>query len=150
MLDPKINSLQRRKLHDQRKAVRQATSREKVMFEQALDRVRDNSLKVELDDLVRTLQREGERLAHFRSMGQLDHYKNKVKEFVAKVNRGTFKVKATGYTDLSGEYSTHLVVEKMDIALEELTKIVMDKESPTFQILQKLDLIRGMLTDLYQ
>jgi uncharacterized protein YaaR (DUF327 family) len=83
-------------------------------------------------------------------MAQLDHYKKKVREFLEKTNRATFKVKATGFTDSGGDYSTQLIVEKVDRALEDLTTYVFTKESQPMQILDQLDLIKGLLTDLYQ
>ncbi len=124
--------------------------RERAIFEDCLDRVGDAHLKQELGDLIRTIQREGERLGHFRSLPQLELYKKKVQEFVAKANRGTFKVKASSFTDAAGDYSSQLIVEKVDAALESLTKLVMDKESQAIQILEKVGLIKGLLADLYQ
>jgi uncharacterized protein YaaR (DUF327 family) len=150
MIDPnRITAASRRKLLEERKKQRQATASERARFEKCIDSIRDRKKVDELESLVKMIQREGERLSHFRSMAQLDHYKKKVREFVEKTNRATFKVKATGFTDSGGDYSTQLIVEKVDQALEELTSYVFNKETQSMQILDQLDLIKGLLTDLY-
>lgn len=151
MIDPsKISAASRRKLLEERRKKKDATAAERARFEGCLQQVRSKDQVRDLEELIKIIQREGERLSHFRSMAQLDHYKNKVQEFIEKTNRATFKVKATGFTDQGGDYATHLKVEKVDTALEDLTKYVFDKSSQPLQILEQLDLIKGLLTDLYQ
>lgn len=151
MIDPsRITAASRRRLLEERKKQREATSSERARFESCIGKVRDKAHVGELESLIKLIQREGERLSHFRSMAQLDHYKKKVREFLEKTNRATFKVKATGFTDSGGDYSTQLIVEKVDRALEDLTTYVFTKESQPMQILDQLDLIKGLLTDLYQ
>jgi len=151
MIDPsKISATSRRKLLEERRRNKESTAAEKARFEGCLQQVRSKDTIKELEELIKTIQREGERLSHFRSMAQLDHYKHKIQEFLEKTNRATFKVKATGFTDQAGDYATHLKVEKVDSALEDLTKYVFDKSAHPLQILQQLDLIKGLLTDLYQ
>lgn len=146
----KISAASRKRILEQRKKSREATSQEKAKFENCLEKVHDTKSKGSLDKLIKTIQREGERLNHFKSLNQLEHYKKKVREFIKIANRGTFKVKATGFVDSEGDYSSQLIVEKVDTALEELTTYVLGKESQPLQILQQLDLIKGLLTDLYQ
>lgn len=151
MLTPgQITAAQRKRLYEKRKDAKVATEKEQVLFKSCIDKVKDKALIGDLDDLINTLKREGERLAYYKSLSQLDHYKKKVKEFLEKVNKHTFKVKATGFVDASGDYSTQLIVEKVDFALDDLTKYVFNKETQSLQILEQLELIKGMLTDLYQ
>lgn len=148
--NPNINALSRRKLFDSRKQQRETTAKDRALFESCLDKVSSGSLKDELDELVRSLQSEGERLARFRSMAQLDYYKKKVKDFLSRANRGTFKVKTSSFIDSHGDFNSHVLVEKVDSALDELTRIVLSKEGTTLQVMEKLDLIKGLLTDIYQ
>jgi len=151
MIDPsKITATSRRKLLEERRKKRETSELEKAHFENCISKVRDQSKVKELDSLIKVIEREGERLAHFRSMAQLDHYKNKIKDFIEKANRSSFKVKSTGFVDSSGDYSSHLMVEKVDQALDDLTNFILRKEILPLQLLEKLDLIKGLLTDLYQ
>ena len=151
MIDPaKITAASRRRILDERRKQREASSTEKALFEGCISKVRDREVVRDLESLIKSIEREGERLSHFRSMAQLDHYKKKIQEFISKTNRATFKVKATGFTDSGGDYSTQLIVEKVDKALEELTNYVFSKENQPMKILNQLDLIKGLLTDLYQ
>jgi uncharacterized protein len=151
MLTPgNINAAQRKRLYEKKKSVREATEKENVLFRSCIDKVQDKTIIKELDDMIKILKREGERLTYYRSLTQLDHYKKKVREFMDLVNKNTFKVKATGFVDASGDYSTQLIVEKIDGALDDLTKYVFNKETQSLQILEQLDLIKGMLTDIYQ
>lgn len=150
MISQHVSSVSRRRVQDLRQKKREVSTREAALFEECLDRVHDGALKTELADLIRVITREGERLTHYRSLDQLDFYKGKVRDFVAKAHRKTFRVKATGFTEASGDYATHLIVERVDTALEQLTQLVMNKETTTLQILARLDLIKGLLTDLYQ
>ena len=145
-----ISAASRKRLMEERRKKQETSTLERARFNSCMDKVRDKGLISELDNLIKNIQREGERLSHFRSMSQLDHYKKKVKEFLSKVNNKTFKVKPTGYVDATGDYSTQLVVEKVDQALEDLTTYVFTKENQPLQILEQLDLIKGILTDLYQ
>jgi uncharacterized protein len=151
MLTPgNINAAQRKRLYEKKKGIKEATEKENVLFKKCINKVQDQTIVRELDDMISILKREGERLAYFRSMTQLDHYKKKVKDFLEIVNKNTFKVKATGFVDAYGDYSTQLIVEKIDFALDDLTKYVFNKETQSLQILEQLDLIKGMLTDIYQ
>lgn len=146
----RISAASRRKLMEERKKSREASAIEKEKFESCLNLIHDKDIINELQSLIKTIQREGERLAHFKSMHQLEHYKKKVREFIQVANRKTFKIKPTGYVDSEGDYATQLVVEKVDNALSDLTRFVLEKESEPLKILEQLDLIKGMLTDLYQ
>jgi uncharacterized protein len=146
----RITAASRRKILDERRKQRETTSSEKAKFDGCINQVRDREVVKDLESLIKTIEREGERLSHYRSMAQLDHYKKKIQEFIAKTNRASFKVKATGFTDSGGDYATQLIVEKVDRALEELTTYVFNKENQPMQILNQLDLIKGLLTDLYQ
>ncbi|MBF0244849.1 MAG: YaaR family protein [Planctomycetes bacterium] len=149
MIEPQgISSVSRRRLHEEKRKKREVSTQERVLFESCMDKVHDTSLKKDLGSLIKNLHREGERLVNNRSLAQLDHYKAKVREFIQKANRGTFKVKSTGFVDANGDYAAHVVVEKVDQSLETLTRLVLNKESPSFQILEQLDLIKGLLTDL--
>lgn len=150
MLSNNVNQVSRRKLQELKNRKREVSAREHALFEDCLQKVHDSSMQKELSELIRVIQREGERLVHSRSLEQLNYYKAKIRDFIAKANRGTFKVKASGYLDAHGGYATHLVVEKVDAAMEELAQLVMNKEAPAMQLLQKLDLIKGLLTDMYQ
>lgn len=151
MMDPsKITATSRRKLLEERRKKRESSDLEKSHFNNCISQVRDQSKVKELGSLIKVIEREGERLSHFRSMSQLDHYKKKVKDFVERTNRASFKVKSTGFVDSSGDYASHLMVEKVDKALDDLTSFILKKESQPMQILEKLDLIKGLLTDLYQ
>ena len=150
MFQPNITPVSRRRLQEQRKKSREATQTEKALFEDCISKVSDLALRKELDNIIKVIQKEGDRLHHFRSVSQLEHYKSKVQEFMQKAHRATFKLKAIGFTDHHGDYSTQTVVEKVDNALADLTRLVLGKETQSMMILQKLDLIKGLLTDLYQ
>ena len=151
MIDPsKITAASRRKLLEERRKKREANESERNHFNNCISKVRDQSKVSEFNKLIKTIEREGERLSHFRSMAQLDHYKKKVRDFVERANRASYKIKSIGFVDSSGDYSSHLMVEKVDKALDDLTNFILKKETQSLQILEKLDLIKGLLTDLYQ
>lgn len=151
MVNPaRITSTSRKRIYEERKKNKEATQQDKAKFENCLNHIHDKEIVGELQDLIKTIQREGERLSHYKSMTQLEHYKKKVREFVQVANRKTFKIKPTGYVDSEGDYSAQLIVEKVDTALAELTRYVLERQSEPLKILEQLDLIKGMLTDLYQ
>lgn len=150
MINRGVSSVGWRKLQEARKKKKESTQREKALFEGCLNKVHDKSVHGELMQMTTELHREGERLMNNRTMGQLEHYKRKVKDFVSKANRLSYRVKASGFVDSQGDYTTHMIVEKVDTALEDIAKLIMEKETETLKLLEKLDLIKGLLTDLYR
>jgi uncharacterized protein YaaR (DUF327 family) len=125
-------------------------AQDKVEFSETFLNVAESSLKASLDQLVAGIQEQGERLARQQNFEQLNRYKELVRSFLRKVSQDLYKVRASnGASPLPGQ-KVYIILQKVDLELEKLSKLVMAGQVPQLRILERLDLIRGLLFDAYK
>lgn len=118
-------------------------------FLDTLQEVHDANIKEKLDELLGQIDKQGDKLSQKRTFKELVRYKKMVQQFVKEAVEKMYKVKEEFSTYGSGNHKVYNLVEKVDESLEELTELVLDKQSTQLEILDRLDEVRGMLVDIY-
>jgi uncharacterized protein len=104
---------------------------------------------VQLQQLMKEIEGQGERLARAQNFRDLAKFKQLVKKFVQEAVNYGMNMKQSNSWDMHGFQQTHRTVEKIDEQLVELTDQVMKKESNTIDILDKIGEVKGLLINLY-
>jgi len=141
--------------HDMRT---QMESAQKQAAQQSQDRPRFDQLvqsqtrqlqEVQLNQLIKSINAQGERVARFRSFRDLAKYKRLIKDFVKEsVNYG-MNLKHSHSWNQYGQTRKLTLVESVDEKLAELTEAVMDEEKKTIDLLGLIGEIKGLLINLY-
>ncbi|KXS45829.1 MULTISPECIES: YaaR family protein [unclassified Candidatus Frackibacter] len=118
-------------------------------FLDTLQEVHGREIKAKLDELLGLIDEQGERLSKKRTFKELVRYKKMVQKFVKEAVEKMYKVKEEYSSYGSGNHKVYTLVEKVDESLEELTRLVLDKQATQMEILDRLDEVRGMLVDIY-
>lgn len=116
-------------------------------FLDQLTKVHGEQITAKLDELLGMIDEQGGRLSKHRTFKELIRYKKMIKKF-AKETVGKMYNVQEDYSPLQGKM--HTIVKSVDKSLEDLTKMIVDDQTPQLDILGKLDEIRGMLVDLYR
>ncbi|GGE84487.1 YaaR family protein [Priestia taiwanensis] len=102
-----------------------------------------------LQQLMKEIEGQGERLARGKNFRDLAKFKHLVKKFVQEAVDYGMNVKQSTSWDMHGFQQTHRTVAKVDEQLVELTERVMEKESDSLTVLEKIGEIKGLLINLY-
>jgi hypothetical protein len=119
----------------------------KTDFLEELTKMHGVQIKGKLDELLEMIDQQGDRLNKHRTFRELIRYKKMVKQFVKEAIGQMYNVQED-YSPMQGKI--HTIVKSVDESLEDLTKMVLDKQASQLDILGKLDEVRGMLVDLYR
>lgn len=119
-------------------------------FSEAFLNVAEGSLQASLDQLMAGVQEQGERLARRNNFEELNKYKELVRAFLLKVSRDLYKVKVSDGGKPSPGHKVYIILQKVDVELEKLSKLVLAGQAPQLRILERLDQIRGLLLDAYK
>ena len=103
-----------------------------------------------LDQIMDELGRQGEKLAASQNFDELGKYKELVREFLAKATQGMATLQLTDGGSQGRSGKVHVILKKVDLELEALTRDVLARQATPIAILARLDQIRGLLLDLYK
>jgi uncharacterized protein YaaR (DUF327 family) len=123
---------------------------EAVSFGHALLDATRGTVTRALDMILDELMTQGEKLAAAQNFDELEKYKGLVQEFLKKVTSGLGRLHFTDGGAQGKAAKVHVVLQKVDLQLEALTKDVLARQTTPLKILERLDQIRGLLLDLYK
>jgi uncharacterized protein YaaR (DUF327 family) len=103
-----------------------------------------------LDQILDELNRQGERLLSSQNFRELERYKELVQEFLRTVTQGLGRLHFSDGGAQGRRAKVHVILQKVDEALEALAKDVLARQATQLKILERLDQIRGLLLDLYK
>lgn len=104
---------------------------------------------VEIEAMLERVNRAGRELIKGRGVAELKAYREAVREFLKNSVRSSYHVKSERRWDRQGNPRDYRIVAEVNRHLEELTRMVLENQAPSLQILAKLDEIRGLLVDLW-
>ena len=131
----------------QKQAAQQSQGRPR--FDQLVQSQTRQLQEVQLNQLIKSINAQGERVARFRSFRDLAKYKRLIKDFVKEsVNYG-MNLKHSHSWNQYGQTRKLTLVESVDVKLAELTEAVMDEEKKTIDLLGLIGEIKGLLINLY-
>lgn len=126
-----------------------SASSKKVDFHKTLDAHQDRERSANLSKLMERVNDTGSALVRSRNLSDLKRFKNAVADFLAEANQKTYQLKEENSWDYMGNRKHHIIVEKVDEKMEELTKEVIDKQEENLRILELVDEIKGIIFDQY-
>ncbi|MDR1204728.1 MAG: YaaR family protein [Peptococcaceae bacterium] len=101
-----------------------------------------NKLLHQLDDL-------GGRLARSFSLPDLRNYKDLLRHFLKETQGKVYVMRQQVGWSRFGKSKLYQRIERINLELDELTKITLSQQKDPLKMLNKLDEIRGLLVDLY-
>lgn len=128
------------------KKVDQAQDKE---FPDVLDKHQSIWSKADLDEVLNQLEERGSRLLESFSIYDLRNYKETLKSFLHKTVGKAYKLKEEKAWTRKGKLKIYQSLEQIDTELEELSKMVLNKQKNQLKMIERLDSIRGLLVDLY-
>ncbi|UJL46459.1 YaaR family protein [Virgibacillus sp. NKC19-16] len=103
----------------------------------------------ELQQLMKNITMQGDKVARFRSFRDITKFKRMVKDFLKEtVYNGLDLQKSYGF-NMEGQNRKLAVVKEVDAKLLELTEEMMNQEKKTVDILGLIGEIKGLLINIY-
>jgi uncharacterized protein len=121
-----------------------------VDFSQTLFSAAETSIVGSLDEILRDLDQQGERLVRTQNFNELEKYKDLVKAFIIKVTKDLYHLRSSDGGAGQTNQKVYVILQKVDLELDALTKQVLSKQKTQLKILERLDQIKGLLLDLYK
>lgn len=121
----------------------------KQNFDEIVRTKSDFMKKNDLQEMVRDIKAQGEKVVRFRSFRDLAKFKRKIQEFLEEAVFDGLSVKETRNFNPTNFSHRLITVEKVDEKLVELTEEVLDKEAKAVDLLAIIGEIEGLLVNLY-
>lgn len=132
----------------ERKPLKQKLS-ERNDFQTIVRKKSDALKKNDLQQMVRDITEQGEKVARFRSFRDLARFKRMIQEFLEKAVFEGLSVKQKRDFHSTNFSHRFTMVEKIDNKLVELTEDLLDQEAKAVDLLAVIGEIEGLLINLY-
>lgn len=103
----------------------------------------------ELQQLVKDITLQGNKLARFRTFRDLAKFKRMVKGFLQETVNNGLDLQKTNSFSLDGQNRNLAIIKQVDEKLIELTEEVMNQEKKTVDLLGLIGEIKGLLINIY-
>lgn len=103
----------------------------------------------ELNQLVKDITMQGNKLARYRTFKELAKFKRMVKGFLQETVKNGYSLQKSHTFGFSGESRQLTLLEEVDLKLVELTEEIMNQERKTVDILGLIGEIKGLLINIY-
>lgn len=103
----------------------------------------------EIQQLMKNITVQGNKLARFRSFRDLAKFKRMVKQFLQETVNGGLALEMSHHFSMDGHNHKLAIVKEVDEKLVELTEEIMNHERKTVDLLGLIGEIRGLLVNLY-
>ncbi|WP_337017558.1 YaaR family protein [Oceanobacillus massiliensis] len=102
----------------------------------------------ELQQLIKNITNQGNKLARYRSFRELAKFKRMVKGFLQETVHNGYSMQKSHSFGLNGNRNL-AIVKQVDEKLIELTEEIMNQEKKTVDILGLIGEIKGLLINIY-
>lgn len=102
-----------------------------------------------LNKVLRQMDDLGGRLVRSFSLGDLKNYKDLLRHFLKETQGKVYVMRQQVGWSRFGKSKLYQRIERINLELDELTKITLSQQKDPIKMLNKLDEIRGLLVDLY-
>lgn len=117
-------------------------------FYDELNFAETQQLRIEFDELVDEITKQGEKFSKNPTHEELSIYKSMIKQFLKHATDNMFRVEY--HTGGRMKQKIYTLMKIIDEKLEALTRLVLDQQTKNIDLLATLDEIRGLLIDLYK
>jgi uncharacterized protein len=104
---------------------------------------------VELQTFLNRLETQGQKLTQSLSIRDLKTFRDMVKTFLRSTFGQSRKMQEDSSWDFQGRPKIMTRISKIDHALDELGKQVLNQQAKPLEVLTKIDEIRGLIVDLF-
>lgn len=118
-------------------------------FEQVVQSKIKHLKQQEIDNFIKEITIQGEKLARFRSFQDLVKFKRLVKEFLEKTVYNGLDLKESHHFTFEGQPQKLAIVEEIDEKLVSLTEEILNQEKKSVDLLGIIGEIKGLLINLY-
>lgn len=105
--------------------------------------------RIELQAFLGRLETQGKKLAQSLSIRDLKDFRDMVKSFLRSTFGQSRKMQEESSWDFQGRPKIMARISKVDNALDELGKQLLDEQAKPLEVLSKIDEIRGLIVDLF-
>ncbi|WP_407307264.1 YaaR family protein [Desulfosporosinus sp. SB140] len=105
--------------------------------------------RIELQTFLDRLGIQGKKLAQSLSIRDLKDFRDMVKTFLRSTFGQSRKMQEESSWDFQGRPKIMARISKIDHALDELGKQLLDQQAKPLEVLTKIDEIRGLVVDLF-
>jgi uncharacterized protein YaaR (DUF327 family) len=147
----KINSANSQKIHNDPKI--SGRTGEVVNSQPGFDAVFKDSVgenrRQICTSLLKKIDEQSVKLRNSPSIEGIKQYRKLVREFIEETLGHSYSVETDTKWDRGGNRREFIIVKKINQSLEDLFESVLNQEKKQFDLVAKLDEIRGLLVDLY-
>lgn len=123
-------------------------------FDEELKIATKDKLKVYFEDILTQIESQGKILVQSPIYENLTQYKNLVQTFMEKVVKNLYSIEENVTTIRSaqaqiGQRKVYLIIKEINRNLAELTEEVISGQANSIDIAAKIDMIQGLLMDIY-
>lgn len=122
----------------------QSTSFQKIMKSYTKEITQDH-----LTQLLDDIDQQGQKLSESPTFRELHQYKELVKKFMGETSKSSVALYQSESWDLYGGNKTLKTVRVIDQKMMELTDHVLNQQSESLSILERIGEIKGLLINLY-
>lgn len=118
------------------------------VFAESIARAERQIHRKELNELIEDILAQGKKLAARADLKEFKKYRSMISQFLEQVVEGSHKFAKHSLLDRMGRHRIYGIVRKINTELEELAAEIVKSEKNNILILEKLDIIKGLLLDI--
>jgi len=134
---------------DQSKLVQQANQRQGIDFQKMVQTQAQKMQGYELEKLMESIQKQGDKVIRYRTIRELAKYKRLVKDFVKEAVDFGLGVSHSHSFNTTGSNRKLTLVKTIDDKLVDLTEAILADEERSIDLLGLIGEIKGLLINLY-
>lgn len=119
-----------------------------AQFRTALELAYTENHPVDIEAMLERIDDAGRELVTRRGVEELKAYREAVRDFLKEAIGSTYQMKQEQHWDRRGNSRDYRLIIKVNHNLDELTRLVLQTQAPSIELMAKLDEIRGLLVDL--
>jgi len=117
-------------------------------FIKELEKSSTENISSQLKNLLDEIELQGKKIGDNFQLGEVLKYKKLVKEFLNLAVNNSHKLFKDNFLDRRGNHRIMNIVKKVDEELDKLLEDVLNDEKDNIKILNRMDIIKGMLIDI--
>ena len=133
----------------QRSVIKGISGKDAAPFKDELYTAQRRQLTEKLKFILADIDETGQKLLKIRTVDILTKYKDLIKIFLKEIVQNMYLLKEEKHFDPKGKHKVLVMVKNVNKSLEDLVKMVLDKQVDNLTLLDKIGEIKGMLIDLY-
>ncbi|SEQ09624.1 YaaR family protein [Piscibacillus halophilus] len=117
-------------------------------FQQTVSSEKQKLQESQLQQLLKDLTAQGEKVARFRSFQDLAKYKRMVRQFMDEAVQNGLSLEQSRSWSMNGDNRNLTLIKQVDEHLIQLTDDLLDEQKSTIDILDVIGEIKGLLLNL--